>query len=69
MLESYFNELKTLKMGIPTVCYLVEHLNISSRYLSDMPLSYTSQNAQRHIHGKLIEKAKEKLSATNLSVC
>ena len=30
--------------------------------------SLTGQNAQQHIHYKLIEKAKEKLSTTNLSV-
>jgi len=28
----------------------------------------TEQNTQQHIHDKLIEKAKEKLSTTNLSV-
>jgi AraC-like DNA-binding protein len=28
----------------------------------------TGQNAQQHIHEKLIEKAKEKLLTTNLSV-
>ncbi len=30
--------------------------------------SLTGQNAQQHIHNKLIEKAKEKLSTTSLSV-
>lgn len=29
--------------------------------------SLTGQNAQQHIHSKLIEKAKEELSTTNLS--
>ncbi len=30
--------------------------------------SLTGQNAQQHIHNKLIEKAKEKLSTTSLTV-
>jgi AraC-like DNA-binding protein len=30
--------------------------------------SLTGQNAQQHIHSRLIEKAKEILSTTNLSV-
>ena len=30
--------------------------------------SLTGQNAQQHIHLKLIEKAKQELSTTNLSV-
>lgn len=68
ILEEYFNEQKSLNQGIPTVQYLAEKLNISSSYLSDMLRSLTGQNTQQHIHNKLIEKAKEKLSITNLSV-
>jgi AraC-like DNA-binding protein len=68
VLENYFNDEKSLSQGIPTVQYLSEHLNISPSYLSDMLRSLTGQNAQQHIHHKLIEKAKEKLSTTNLSV-
>jgi AraC family transcriptional activator of pobA len=30
--------------------------------------SLTGQNAQQHIHSRLIEEVKEKLSTTNLSV-
>ncbi|GLU56988.1 helix-turn-helix domain-containing protein [Dyadobacter frigoris] len=68
LLEEYFNSEKALSQGIPTVQYLSDHLNISPSYLSDMLRSLTGQNAQQHIHNKLIEKAKEKLSATSLSV-
>jgi AraC-like DNA-binding protein len=50
------------------VQYLAEQLNVSPRYLSDMLRSLTGQNAQQHIHNKLIEKAKEILSISNLSV-
>ena len=45
-----------------------DKLNISPSYLSDMLRSLTGQNTRQHIHDKLIEKAKEKLSITNLSV-
>ncbi|WP_349313736.1 AraC family transcriptional regulator [Chitinophaga sp. MM2321] len=54
--------------GIPTVHYLAENLHLSPSYLSDMLRALTGQNAQQHIHDKLIEKAKEKLSTTKLSV-
>ena len=67
-LDEYFNNEKSLNQGVPTVQYLSEHLNISPSYLSDMLRSLTGQNTQQHIHNKLIEKAKEKLSATNLSI-
>ncbi|HWV68169.1 helix-turn-helix transcriptional regulator, partial [Chitinophaga sp.] len=68
VLEDYFNTGKPSLQGIPTVQYLSEQLNISASYLSDMLRSYTGQNTQQHIHNKLIEKAKEKLSTSGLSV-
>lgn len=68
LLDEYFGGEKSLNKGIPTVQYLSERLNISPSYLSDMLRSLTGQNAQQHIHDKLIEKAKEKLSTTSLSV-
>jgi AraC-like DNA-binding protein len=54
--------------GIPTVQYLADQLNISPSYLSDMLRVLTGKSAQQHIHDKLIEKAKEMLSTTSLSV-
>lgn len=68
ILEAYFDSDKSATNGIPTVQYLAEELNISPSYLSDMLRSLTGQNTQHIIHQKIIEKAKEKLSATSLSV-
>jgi len=68
LLSDYFNNEAPLMNGLPTVQYLAEQLNVSPRYLSDMLRSLTGQNAQQHIHNKLIEKAKEILSISNLSV-
>jgi AraC family transcriptional regulator, transcriptional activator of pobA len=68
LLEAYFDNETSLSRGLPTVQYLAEHLNLSPDYLSDMLRSLIGQNAQQYIHGKLIGKAKEKLSTTNLSV-
>jgi AraC family transcriptional activator of pobA len=68
LLDEYFEDEKSLSQGLPTVQYLAENLNLSSSYLSDMLRSLTGQNAQQHIHHKLIEKAKEKLSVTADSV-
>ncbi|MDF2189021.1 helix-turn-helix transcriptional regulator [Paraflavitalea sp. CAU 1676] len=68
LLNEYFETAHALNKGLPTVEYLAEQLHLSPRYLSDMLRSLTGQNAQQHIHEKLIEKAKEKLSTTNLSV-
>ncbi|HEY9260278.1 helix-turn-helix domain-containing protein, partial [Chitinophaga sp.] len=68
LLNDYFDSADALKKGLPSVEYLAEQLHLSPRYLSDMLRSLTGQNAQQHIHEKLIEKAKEKLSGTGLSV-
>jgi AraC family transcriptional regulator, transcriptional activator of pobA len=68
ILDDYINNEKSLMQGIPTVHYLAETLNISPGYLSDMLRSLTGQNAQQHIHNKLIEKAKEKISTTHLTI-
>jgi len=68
LLSDYFEKDDALNKGLPTVDYLAHQLNLSPRYLSDMLRSVTGQNAQQHIHEKLIEKAKEYLTATNLSV-
>lgn len=68
ILDDHFNNGKLLTEGIPTVHFLAGKLNLSPSYLSDMLRSLTGQNTQQHIHQKLIEKAKEKLSTTNLSV-
>jgi AraC family transcriptional activator of pobA len=56
------------EQGIPAVHSIAEQMSISSSYLSDMLRVLTGQNAQQHIHEKLIEKAKEQLTTTNLSV-
>ena len=68
LLESYFTDEKSLISGLPTVEYLAAEVNLSPRYLSDMLRALTGQNTQQLIHQKLIEKAKEKLSTTELSV-
>jgi len=67
-LDEYFNTGKSLELGIPSVQYLSENLNISSSYLSDILRTLTGQNTRQHIHSKLIEKAKILLSTTALSV-
>jgi AraC-like DNA-binding protein len=68
LMNDYFNNEALLKQGVPTVAYLAGKLNLSPSYLSDMLRSLTGQNAQQHIHDKLIEKAKEILSTTSISV-
>ncbi|MCL4641985.1 MULTISPECIES: helix-turn-helix domain-containing protein [Olivibacter] len=65
LLNAYFTETEN---GLPTVNYFASKLNLSPKYLSDCLKQLTGQTAQQHIHDKLIENAKEKLTSTGLSV-
>lgn len=68
VLTDYFAEERLLEKGIPSVQYVADALNVSPNYLSNVLKVLTGQSTQQHIHDKLIEKAKEKLSASDLSV-
>jgi len=68
LLEQHFESQLSLPQGIPTVQQVAQRLNVSPSYLSDLLRLLTGQNAQQHIHQKLIDKAKEKLSTTRLTV-
>jgi len=68
LLTESFNSDALVTNGLPTVQYIAETLNTSPGYLSALLKVLTGQSTQQHIHDKLIEKAKEKLSTTNLTV-
>jgi AraC family transcriptional regulator, transcriptional activator of pobA len=68
LLSDYFKGDHVREMGLPTVQYISDQLNMSPNYLSDTLRQLTGQSTQQHIHDKLIEKAKESLTTTSLSV-
>lgn len=68
LLESYFRSGDLIEKGLPQAQDIASQLNISPNYLSSLLKSLTGQTTQQHIHSKLIEAAKEKLSTTQLSV-
>ena len=68
LLNQYFENDNIIKKGIPTVQNIAKSMNISPNYLSSLLQLLTGQSTQQHIQDKLIEKAKEKLSTSNLSV-
>lgn len=66
LLDSYFSDED--KKGIPTVKEVADQLNVSADYLSDVLRTHTGQNTQQHIHSKLIERAKELLTTSNMTI-
>jgi AraC-like DNA-binding protein len=67
LLDDYYTTGRTLK-GLPGVQFFANELNVSPNYLSRLLKSLTGQSTQQLIHQKLVEKAKEKLSTTELTV-
>lgn len=68
LLNDYFEADDFPVKGLPSVQFLSEKLNMSPQYMRSVLKSFTGQTTQQYIHEKLIEKAKEKLSITTLSV-
>jgi AraC family transcriptional regulator, transcriptional activator of pobA len=68
LLNNYFANEDLISTGLPTVQYVADKLNLSANYLSTLLKVLTGQSTQQFIHDKLIEKAKEKLSGTQLTV-
>lgn len=68
LLNDYFKSDQLILNGIPSVHFIAEQLNLSANYLSDMLRVQTGQTTQQHIQNRLIEKAKEMLSTTEMSV-
>lgn len=68
LLNEYFDSKDLTAKGLPTVQSVADALAVSPTYLSTLLKALTGQSTQEHIHEKLIKKAKEKLSLTELSV-
>lgn len=68
VLSDSFTQRDLRTKGLPTVSYLAEALHVSPNYLSSMLKALTGQTAQQHIHEWLIDRAKVKLSTTELSI-
>lgn len=68
ILSSYFEDIKNYDLGLPTVNYMAEKLNLSSRYLSDMLKQETGKTALELIHLYLISEAKNLLKEGKMNI-
>ena len=67
-LEGVLNSEDLFSHGLPSVQYVAERLCLSPNYLSSLLKVLTGRNTLQHIQDKMIEKAKERISTTELSV-
>ncbi len=67
-LHDYFYAETTTELGLPSVGYFANCLNLSPKYFGDLIKKETGKTAQEHIHLKLVDVAKERIFDTEKSV-
>ncbi|WP_111670185.1 helix-turn-helix domain-containing protein [Algoriphagus litoralis] len=68
ILDEFISNEDLMSESLPTVAYVSEKLNISPNYLSNLLKTQTGNSTQWYIQEKILDKAKEKLTTTSLSV-
>jgi AraC-like DNA-binding protein len=68
LLKEYFHAEKAIELGIPSVSYFSDEMNMSANYLSDMLKKETGESAKGHINKMIVERAKSALLNSSVSV-
>jgi AraC family transcriptional activator of pobA len=68
VLTEYFQSDKPQTIGLPSVTYCAEQLNLSTNYFGDLIKKDTGKSAQEYIQLKLMDVAKEKIFNKDKSV-
>jgi len=67
-LNEYLRHEKLQEIGLPTVSYFADTLNLSPNYFGDLIKKETGKSAIEYIHLKLLEYAKEKIMDKTKSI-
>ncbi|HLX90874.1 MAG TPA: helix-turn-helix transcriptional regulator [Puia sp.] len=68
LLTDYYRSDKPQTIGLPSVAYSANELNLSASYFGDLIKKETGKTAQEYIQAKVIDKAKEKIFDHDKSV-
>lgn len=68
LLKGYFNSDKPLNVGLPSVAFCAEELNLSPNYFGDLIRKETGKTAQEYIQAKVIDMAKERIFDVDKSI-
>lgn len=68
VLKDYYLSEKQIDLGVPTVSFCAKQLNMSSNYLGDLLKKETGKHTQEHIQDFVVNKAKNKLLGTTLTL-
>ncbi len=61
LLNAYYQSDKPQTIGLPSVAYCANELNLSANYFGDLIKKETGQSAQEYIQSKVIDVAKERV--------
>jgi AraC-like DNA-binding protein len=68
LLNGYFSSDKPNNIGLPSVGYCADALNLSPNYFGDLVKKETGKSAQEYIQAKIIDVAKERMFDLHKSV-
>ena len=68
MLHNYFSFEKPSSIGLPSVSYCADELNLSPNYFGDLIKKETGKPAQEYIQNKVIDIAKERVFDIDKSI-
>jgi AraC family transcriptional activator of pobA len=68
LLNEYFGSDKPRELGLPSVSFCADRLNLSANYFGDLIKKETGKSAQEYIQLKTMDVAKEKIFDTSKSV-
>ncbi|WP_415327299.1 helix-turn-helix domain-containing protein [Chryseobacterium sp. MMS23-Vi53] len=68
ILNNYFSSDKPQKIGLPSVAWCAEEMNLSANYFGDLIKKETGISAQEYIQSKVINIAKEKIFDIDKSI-
>lgn len=68
LLNTYFLSDKPNSVGLPSVAYCADQLNLSANYFGDLIKKETGKTAQEYIQNKIIDVAKERVFNIDKSI-
>ena len=68
LLRGYFSSDNPTEIGLPSVAYCADELNLSSNYFGDLIRKETGKSAKEYIQSKIIDVAKDELVESDKTI-
>ncbi|MEJ5145339.1 helix-turn-helix domain-containing protein [Sphingobacterium sp. MYb388] len=68
LMLTYFSSDEPLTIGLPSVAYCADKLNLSPNYFGDLIKKETGKTAKEYIQNKIIEEAKNRIFGTDKTI-